>query len=228
MSNPLVSIIIVNWNGENLIAECLDSVFQSLYNPFEVIVVDNGSTDRSLEIVKKYKAVRVIETGKNLGYAGGNNQGIKVARGKYIVFLNNDIVVDPEWLDGAVIYLESHCTVGVISCRQMNYFDKSMIDGLYHYLTRWLGFLPMGAGQPMAEQHQFSRLGQVVSANGGSAIFRKQMLDAIGLFDERLFAYCEETDLCMRALLHGWQTVYLPQSVVYHKGGASFGRNPSA
>lgn len=220
MSQPLISIIILNWNGKEHIEECLSSVLASKHANLEIIVVDNASTDCSGNCIRKIKKVSLIENSCNVGYAAGNNIGFGAAKGKYIVTLNNDTAVEPEWLDKPLEELEENDTIGVISCRQMDYFNRNIINGLYHYPDKSLLFRAYGNGDPINREHL--NTGFVISANGASSIFRKEMLDKIGGFDERFFAYHEDCDIGMRAFLAGWKCLYVPDAVIYHKEGSSF------
>lgn len=220
---PLVSVIILNWNGEAFLRQCLDSLLETKYPNIEILVVDNGSTDNSIDVIQSFSNVRLIKNAHNLGYAAGNNVGLKLAKGKYISTLNNDVVVDTSWLSRAVEIFEKMETVGVVGCRQMQYYDKSKIDGLYHTIDPFLSFPPFGWNQKYeAPERQLS--GYVLSVNGGSAIYRKKMLEDIGLLDEHFYAYCEEVDLCLRGFYAGWDVVFVPSAVVYHMGGASFNK----
>lgn len=224
MNNPLVSILILNWNGINWLEECIASVMQTSYQPIEIVVVDNASTDKSVEMVEtKYKEVVVVKNPENYGYAKGNNIGFKQVKGKYVVTLNNDMVVDKHWLDEPIVYLEKYPELGIAGCRQMKYSDRAVIDGLYHYLLKSLIFLPIGINTKYDENNQlFSKPGYVFGATGGSAIYRKEALDKIGGFEESFFAYHEDGDLAMRFLTNGWKCVYAPNAIVYHRGSASF------
>jgi GT2 family glycosyltransferase len=225
-NQPLVSIIILNWNGKEHLRECLSSLDRLNYRSVEILVVDNNSTDGSREWLSAQKKITLIANKENLGYAEGNNVGFQAARGVYCAVLNNDMVVDPGWLDEPVRVLEKNADVGIISCRQMRYDDRERIDGLYHFLAPTLKTGVAGEGERYGEQPAYSLPGYVLSANGGSMIVRKSLIDRLGGFDGRLFAYSEDFDLCLRAFLAGWRCVYLPTAVVYHKGSASFGRNP--
>jgi GT2 family glycosyltransferase len=223
MSNSLVTIIILNWNGRELLQECLNSVIKTEYKPIEIVVVDNGSTDDSVEFVRKdYKTVTILENGENLGYSEGNNRGIAIANGKYVVTLNNDIIVEKDWLNKPIIYLDNDMKIGAIGCRQMNYYNRSVVDSYFHYPVQELTLARLGYGELYKEDSPFSVPGYVISPNGGSAIYRKDIFIKIIGFDSNFFAYNDETDLCMRIFLNGWKCVYAPQAVVYHKDSASF------
>jgi GT2 family glycosyltransferase len=221
MKNPIVSILILNWNGKTHIAQCLESVIKTTYSPIEIIVVDNASTDGSQDIIRQFPSVNLIQNTENTGYAAGNNIGFRNAGGKYIATLNNDVIVDPEWLDHPVLYMEKRGDIGITGCRQMQFFNQELTDVLFSYPDRSLILRPFDYGKKFGN-HKHLRPGFVIGVNGASAIYRKEMIDKIGCFDERFFAYHEESDLCMRAFTNGWKCLYVPQSVVYHKGSQSF------
>lgn len=220
--NPLVSVIILNFNGAELLEECISSVEKTSYAPCEIMVVDNNSTDDSLKLLESFPKVKVIRNRENYGYAEGNNIGISRSEGKYFVTLNNDVTVEPDWLDKPVALLEKYLQIGAISCRQMSYTNKERIDGLFHFFQPDLTLIPLGEGCSPDDDPYFRMTGRVFSVNGGSAVIRRKMFDDVGGFDRRFFAYLDEVDLCMRAFLHGWWSIYVPEAVVYHKGSVSF------
>jgi GT2 family glycosyltransferase len=220
---PLVTLLVLNWNGSQTLFECLDSLANTNYRPLEIIVVDNCSTDDSDSIAANFPYCHLIKSSTNLGYAEGNNFGISKSNGKYIATLNNDIVVDPNWLTWPIELLERDERIGIISCRQMQFDDRDRIDALYSYPPKSLMFSPSTKeGQVLQNVHSFP--GFVIGANGASAIYRKTTLNELKGFDKRFFAYHEESDLCMRAFLRGWKCVYSPLSIVYHHGSHSFGK----
>jgi GT2 family glycosyltransferase len=226
MPNPLVSVIVLNWNGKEHLLECLGSLVKTAYSPVELLVSDNGSTDGSVEHVRSsFPSVRVLENGKNIGYAGGNNNGIGIAQGEYVVTLNNDVIVESDWLDKPVEYMEKDHGLFAVCGRQMNYYHRSTIDSLFHYPGPALLFLRAGHGETMEENPGFALPGYVIAINGGSGMYRKKMFMELGGFDRAFFIYNEETDLCMRAFLRGWKCLFVPQSIVYHKEGESFKEN---
>lgn len=222
--NLSVSILIVNWNGEDVLTECLNSLLSLRYKPLEIIVVDNASSDSSLELLKNAfgEKVKVISLKENVGFASGINLGFGLAKGDIVATLNNDMVVEPTWLDQPISILKSNQDVGLISCKQINYFDRTLIDGLYHVITKDLLFTHFGGGKMLSEIHDHDKQGYVISANGGSAIIRKELFIELGGYDPNFFGYLEETDFCMRAFVRGWKCVYSPDAVVYHKDGHSF------
>jgi len=226
MTNPLVSVLIVNWNGAQWLPECLDSLLQTRYQPIEIVVVDNASSDESLAILEQYPLVKVIKNTENSGFAKGNNIGFTHTNGKYVVTLNNDMTVDPDWLTDPVDYLENDPELGSIACRQMKYSNHEVIDGLYHHVLKPLLLLPVGISCIYDKSNPlFAEPGYVIGPNGGSAIYRKTALDKVGGFEERFFAYHEDADLSMRSLNHGWKCLYVPSAVVFHRGSASFKAN---
>jgi GT2 family glycosyltransferase len=224
MPHPLVSVIVLNWNGKVHLLECCGSVLKTAYAPLEIIVADNGSTDGSLEAVRShYPSVVVLKNGSNLGYAEGNNRAVAIAKGDYVVTLNNDVVVETDWLDKPIEYLEKKVEGLFAVCgRQMNYYNRLIIDSLFHYPGPEMVFLRAGHGTTLEQNSGIAVPGRVIAVNGGSAIYRKKMFKELGGFDREYRFYGEEADLCMRAFLRGWQCLFVPQSVVYHKEGESF------
>jgi GT2 family glycosyltransferase len=220
--NPLVSIVVLNYNGKSLIKECLDSLQKVHYKPLEIIVVDNHSSDDSIAIINNFSNIKLIQNNKNYGYAQGNNIGIFQASGKYVVTLNNDITVEPSFLDEPIKVLESTPSAGLVCCRQMSFYQNDIIDGLFHIIKLDLSFLPFGQSKTLEEDTRFLQSGQVISVNGGSAVLRKSMVMELGGFDARFFAYWDEVDLSMKAFIRGWRCIYVPEAVVYHKGSISF------
>lgn len=225
MEKPLVSIIILNWNGSDYIALCLDSILQSDYQKIEVIVVDNASSDTSLSVIEKYKSkITLVVNDQNLGFAGGMNSGIRHAKGEFIVTLNNDVVVEPSWLNRPIELLQMDTQIGIISCRQMVYGEDDVIDVLHTIQTPYLLSRPVGSDKRYSLNPEYHNEKVVFGASGASVIYRKKLLDSYGGFDERFFAYHEECDIQTRAYYDGWKCLYVPSAVVYHMGSKSFGK----
>jgi GT2 family glycosyltransferase len=229
MASPLVTLLILNWNGESVIEKCIGSLQQQSFGNFEILVIDNGSTDKSLDMLKQYKDILLIRNSRNVGYAAGNNIGFSKARGKYVAALNNDIIAEPNWLEAAIPHLESDPSVGIVGSRQMNYFNRSIIDGLYQIVRPSLNFYHYGADEPYNPKESLhATRGYVIGASGASAIYRKALIDALAGFEEMFFAYHEDTDLHFRAFWNGWKCLYEPQAVVYHMRSKTLGfRSPS-
>jgi len=223
---PIISFIIVNLNGEAFLFNNLTSVFgQKTRAPFEVILVDNASTDRSLEIVtEKFPAVRIIKNSKNLGFARGNNQGIEMARGKYILTLNNDTELKDGFLEEILRGTEGSAKdVGMWAPKILSLEDKGLIDSAGGLLIYGNG-LAKGRGRLEKDAGQYDTIEEVFIPSACAALYRSSMLDEIGGFDADFFAYCEDTDLGLRARLAGWKTIYLPGAVVYHFYSGTSGR----
>lgn len=222
---PIVSIIIVNWNGQRFLEKNLSSVFSQTYQAFEVILVDNGSTDGSLELVRvNFTDVIIIENKENLGFAKANNQGIEIAQGKYIATLNNDTEVDKGWLKTLIVTAESSSNdIGMWAPKILSIQDPKKIDSVGGLLIYRDG-IARGRGRLEEDNGKYDKMEEILFPSACSAIYLKDMLDEIGYFDEDFFAYCEDTDLGLRARLAGWKAVSVPGAVVYHHYSGSAGR----
>ncbi|MCX7927437.1 MAG: glycosyltransferase family 2 protein [Candidatus Omnitrophica bacterium] len=214
----LVSVIIINYNGCDLLKECLSSVTAQSYAPIEIIVVDNGSVDSSVEFLRNnYPQVKLILNKENLGFAEAANQGILKAKGEFIALLNNDACADPHWISSLVKVMLENPQIGSCASKLINYNDHKIIDAVGLLLHR-AGFAKSRAHQQV-DSGQFDIIEEVFACHGAAAFYRKKMLEEIGLFDADYFAYNEEFDLGLRAQLAGFRCLYVPQAVVYHQGG---------
>lgn len=226
-SAPIVSIIIVNWNGLNYLDSCLESVFNLDYNNFEVIFVDNGSKDGSVNFVnKRFPKVKIIQNKKNLGFAKGNNVGIKKAKGKYIATLNNDTKVDPSWLKELVSAAENDEKIGTCASKILIYDTPKLIDSAGIFIARNGGGENRGA--ILSSKRYCNKKTEVFGACAAAALYRKKMLKDIGYFDQDYFAYFEDVDLAWRAQLAGWKCMFIPSAIVYHKGGGTSRKEASS
>jgi len=217
---PAASVIVINWNGAPHLPVCLNALREQTYRHVEVIVADNASHDESLALLARdYPEVKVVALSKNLGFTGGNNAGIRAAHGEFIVLLNNDTEVDPHWLAEIIAAFERHPEAGLVASK-MKLFDRR---DTFHTAGDFyrLDGMPGNRGVWEADRGQYDREDYVFSACGGSAAYRKSMLDQIGLLDEDFFYSCEDIDLAWRAQLAGWKCVYAPRAVVYHKLSAT-------
>ena len=215
------SVIILNWNGKKFLDECLSSLKRQTYSDFETIVVDNGSMDGSVQYIKDtfQDFVRLIENEKNHGFAMGNNIGISRAEGKYIVLLNNDTRVDPDFLKSLVSTARKYPDVGM--CASKVYLDQGekIIDTAGHLIYK--DGLNRGRGRLETDRGQYDKLEEVLFPSGCAALYKKEMLEEIGLLDEDFFAYGDDTDIGLKARLAGWRCLYVPEAVVYHKYSGS-------
>jgi GT2 family glycosyltransferase len=216
------SIIIPNWNGAHHLPTCLDSLRRQSYPDFEVIVVDNGSSDGSLELLgRDYPEVKVVALPENRGFAGGVNAGIREAQGEIIAVFNNDAEADPRWLEKLAGALARHPEAGMATPKVLLFDRREVINTAGDFYG--VDGVPGNRGVWQRDEGQFDREEYVFGAAGVAAAYRRAMLDEVGLFDEDFFAFCEDVDLAWRAQLAGWKCVYVPQAVVYHKLSATGG-----
>lgn len=221
-ANPFISIVIVNHNGILFIETCIKSVLNTDFPQFEVILIDNHSIDGSLELIKEKFAnnrrLKIIENKINLGPVKARNIGIASSIGNYVAFLDNDTEVDKDWLKELIRVFDSDKAIGAAQCKIL-LFDKKTIDTCGHYLSI-SGFpYEVGAGEP--DKGQYNELVNIFGARSAAMFIRRDILEAIGYFDEDYFIYGEETDLSWRVWLNNYKVVYVPGSVVYHKKGGS-------
>ena len=222
-SQPLLSVIIPNWNGKHFLSECVDSLKEQTFRDFETILVDNGSTDGSAEFAEKRYGdfIRIIRNEKNLGFTGGNNVGIRAARGRYIVLLNNDTWAEPTWLEELVKATYLDPPVGMWASKVYSYYKRNQIEAVGE-LIYWDG-LSRSRGQFEQEQGQYEEMEEIFFPPGCGAMYRKAVFDEIGLFDEDFFAYADDAEIGIRARLAGWKCVYVPKAILYHKNSGSTG-----
>ena len=216
----LASVIILNYNGKRFLEDCLASLQRQTCANYQVILVDNASTDGSVEFVQEnFAFVKIVENERN-EYSAGNNRGIQAARGKYIVILNNDTKVDDCWLENLVEAAEADSRVGMCASKVLSMENPQVIDsaGLVIYpdgMSRARGRLEQDVGQ-------YDQIEEILLPSGCAALYRREMLDDIGLFDQDFVAYCEDTDLGLRGRLAGWKAVYVPLAVAYHHYSGSW------
>lgn len=226
MTFPFVDVIIPNYNGEKIITACLRSLEHTNYQNYRVILVDDCSTDRSVEIIKnEFKNIVIVQNKKNLGFAGACNRGIKHSlndESKYVCLLNNDTVVDPNWLAALVETAEKGNAVAVQS-KIRSLKNKKQFDyaGAAGGLIDVFGY-PFAFGRVFTnvekDHGQYDNENEIFYATGCAALFKKSAFKEVGFFDEGFFMYAEETDLCWRLLLRGHKILSSPSSIVYHHG----------
>jgi GT2 family glycosyltransferase len=218
-----VSVVIVNWNGKKFIADCLDGLNKQIFKDFLIILLDNASDDGSLELVhKNYPAVKTIALSENLGFAVANNIAIKSMDNKYVALLNPDTVPHPDWLENLLKAMESHPEAGLAASKMLLHDRPNIIDRAGDIYTTAATALLNGRGEP---PDNFNKMEWVFGACAGAALYRKSMLDDIGLFDEDFFLLYEDVDLSFRAQLRGYKCLYIPDAVVYHKASGSIGND---
>lgn len=214
----------MNFNGERLLPDCLNSLNAQTYRDFETLFVDNGSTDASLNTARELMPeIRLIELKENTGFSGGNNVGFKESRGKYVVLLNNDTACAPDFLAELVRAIESapkDACVGMIAPKILNFYDRNIIDSVGGLLFGPDG-IGMGRGRGERDEGQYNALTEILMPSGCAALLTREMLDETGFFADDFFAYCEDMDFGLRAAWAGWNAISAPRAVVYHKYSAS-------
>jgi N-acetylglucosaminyl-diphospho-decaprenol L-rhamnosyltransferase len=229
---PALSIVLVCWNNKAYLDPCLKSLYDTgMRNSFDVVVVDNGSTDGSQKMLaEKYPQVKLIQNDSNLGLGKASNQGIDATRGKYILLLNNDTLVNGAAFDDMVDFLDQHPRAGAVGGKILNP-DGSTQCCYYHFSTLWEEFLiasrlgeKFRPGYPSVMNGDEIR--QVDWLTSACLMVRRATLDEVGLLDENYFIYGDEVDLQYRIKKAGWEIYYLPQATTIHYGGRSMTRWP--
>jgi GT2 family glycosyltransferase len=227
---PSVSIVILNYNGVKYLQEFLPSVLATVYDNFEVVVADNGSSDHSIPILAShFPSVKVITSPSNEGFAGGYNWALKQICSDYYVLLNSDVAVDPHWLLPMVDLLESNSSIGacqpkILSQRQPDYFEYAGAAG------GWIDALgyPFSRGRVFdiceTDQHQYDDASPIFWATGACMMIRASIFHALKGFDASFFAHQEEIDLCWRMQLAGHQLYACPSAKVFHVGAGTLPR----
>lgn len=226
-----VSIIILQYNNPYLIDHCLKSIYKTKYKNYEIIVIDNNSKDNSVQFLKKHhNNIKLIESKTNLGYTGGNNLGLKHANGDYIVFLNNDTTVHPDWLTHLTKETEKHKAVAaqpkVLKLKNPKYFEYAGASGgfidIYGY--------PYCRGRVFntieKDNNQYNNTTEIFWACGVCLFIKRKILNKIGSFDPSFFLYFEEEDLCWRLHLQKQKIIVAPEAMIYHLGEATAGKKP--
>ena len=223
-----VSVIIPNLNGERFLSECIESLAGQTYKDFELIFVDNASSDDSVKIVEEFKDkldLTIIQNHENLGFAPAVNQGIKIARGEFVLLFNNDAFAFPDYMEKLVEFIKRDEKIFAVSSLMIRYFEKDKIDdaGDYYNVLGWAS--KYGDGLPLSA---YNRPRRVFSACGGASIYRKDVLFEIGLFDENFFAYLEDVDVSFRGNIAGYKNMYCPDAKTYHIASATSGSKYNA
>lgn len=213
------SIIIPNWNGEDYIIDCLDSLSKQSFRNFEIIVVDNGSTDNSLKLIEeKYPKVKIKKLSYNTGFAVAVNNGIKMSKAKYVVLMNNDTYADKNWLKELVEAMNSG-GYGFAASKMLFYDKRSHINTAGDDITKYGWAMQRGFGNK--DGKSFSDNKEIFSASGGSVIILRDLFKEVGYFDEKFFAYLEDVDWCYRAQLMGHKGLFVANSKIYHHVSAT-------
>ena len=221
-SNPKASIIIVNYNGFSYVDGCVTSVLQCPFDSLEIIVVDNGSIDGSVEKLRnKYgEKIKIVCLERNFGPSKARNEGVKISKGEFLGFLDNDTTVDADYVVEAIGVFESDDKIGVIQCKLLLMDHPDEIDYVGEYMGT-NGFLVQVAPAKTRDEGQFDQQYPILAAKSAGMFIRRSAFEAIGGFDEDYFIFVEETDLGWRVWLEGYSIVFAPKSKVFHKFGTS-------
>ncbi|MFH1226459.1 MAG: glycosyltransferase family 2 protein [Planctomycetota bacterium] len=226
-----VCVIIINWNGKKHLEKCLPAISEQSYPNYEIMVVDNGSTDGTIDYINNYwPKVRIIALKENKFFASGNNIGIQQAlKNKeisYIALLNNDTIADKNWLSEMVKITDTDPRIGIVAAKLMKMGNQRIIDSTGHIFDKWGKIVDRGHNE--IDSGQYDTKVDVLGACAAACLYRRTMLEDIGLFDERLVMYYEDAELSWRAYKRDWKAKYVPTAVVLHERGASRRKNDKA
>lgn len=216
---PRVDVIVLNYNGRIFLGPCLGALRAQAYRDFRVTLVDNGSSDGSVEFVREtFPEAAILALPENTGFCAGNNRGIEATGGEYVALLNNDTEPAPGWLGALVAALDADPHAGLCASKLIRVSDRRIDTAGDVFYTCGIGG-KRGSGEP---EERYGEPGEVFGACAGAALYRRAMLSDIGLLDEDLFAYDEDIDLSFRARLFGYRCLYAPAAAVLHHVGGSF------
>ncbi len=221
---PSISVIVVNWNRKPLLEACLQSLRTQQFQDYEIIVVDNGSTDGSLDLLvqPEWSDVRFISNEKNVGFCAANNQGIAIARGELIALLNNDAIADPAWLAELAEAARREPAYAMFASKIVSDQDPSVIDKVGHLI--YPDGQNRGRGSGERDHGQYDQEHETAWPDGCAAMYRRSMLERVGGFDEDFFAYADDAELGLRARIAGYRALAVPSALVRHRLGATLGR----
>lgn len=215
-----LTIIIPNRNGKQFLKDCLESLKDQNCS-FKVIIVDNGSDDGSAEYIEEnYPEFTLIKNTENLGFSKAVNQGIVASSSEYIFLLNNDVELEEKTISNIINCIRKDDNIFAVASKMIQYQDRSKIDdaGDEYTILGWTK--KAGEGQ---SKNRYCSERETFSACAGAALYRKDVLDKIGYFDENFFAYLEDVDISYRARIHGFKCIYCPEAVVYHRASGTSG-----
>ena len=219
---PDVSVIIVNWNGSRLLGRCLSALRIQTHPSYQVVLVDNGSSDDSLTLIERdYPEVAVIRNDTNLGFAAANNIALNRIQSRYVATLNNDTQVEPTWLAELARGMEKDPAIGMCASKMLFLEDQKTINSAGISVDRAGIAWDRRGGEPDDDRSEQPE--EIFGPCAGAALYRRKMLEEISFFDEDFFAYMEDVDLAWRAQLAGWRCLYVPTALVYHAHSATAG-----
>lgn len=217
---PFVTLLVLNYNGRKYLPSCLDSLLKTDYPEFEIVVIDNCSSDGSVEFIRSYPNIKVIQNDENLGYARAINSAMEIVESEYVVFLNNDIEVEPDWLKQLISHIDMK-GVAALNPKILFLDNKKVINAAGGscdvYGVGW------NRGNGEVDKGQYGVVEEVFYVNGTAMLTRKDIWKNVGPFDERYFLYGEDLDWCWRARLKGYKLLYVPSARIYHRWRGSRG-----
>jgi GT2 family glycosyltransferase len=220
---PLVTVVIPHWNRRDLLRSCLLSLAAQTLADHDIILVDNGSTDGSLEMLESdFPHVTVIRNRENRGFCAAVNQGIVASRGAYVALLNNDTEADPHWLKALVQGAQSQDKVGMCATKILSYDNRKIVDKVGHLI--YPDGQNRGRGCGEIDHGQFDAVEEALLPDGCAALYDRRIFETAGLFDEDFFAYGDDAEMGLRARWAGWGCLYIPGAVVYHHHASTLGR----
>lgn len=215
------TIVIPNYNGKHFMQPCLQSLKNQTSSDFEILVVDNHSTDGSLEYMQEhYPEIRVISLDKNYGFSRAVNEGIRNSKTPYVILLNNDTTVDKYYVEAMITAIERSPRIFSVSSKMIQMYHPDFIDSAGDLYTVVGWGVCRGTGRSVSN---YTKADQIFTACAGAAIYRKSVFDEIGYFDESHFAYLEDIDIGYRAKIFGYINMYCPKALVYHVGSGTSG-----
>jgi GT2 family glycosyltransferase len=224
--HPCVSVVIVHHRGVEQLLNCLESLFKTDYDNLQVFLVDNGSEDNSVDFVEKIYQLKIIRSETNLGFVGGNNLALKQVWGKFVVLLNDDTEVAPDWLSRLVDVADSDSSIGAVQPKLL-----SLTAPRYFEYNGCAGGMMDAYGVPLCrgrvfdvieeDRGQYDSTSEIFWAGGAAILINREILNKTGLLDENFFAHMEEIDLCWRIRLLGYRILSVPSAIVYHLGGGT-------
>jgi GT2 family glycosyltransferase len=219
-NTPEVTVIIPNYNGKTLLENCIKTLEQQTCNEFKLMVIDNGSTDGSTCVTSQLTDFEMVALPTNTGFCGAVNEGIRRTETPYFILLNNDTEVEPEFVEALLCAIKSAENIFSCSAMMIDYQNRELLDNAGDLYTALGWARALGKGKRLSA---CSRGCKIFSSCGGAAIYRKAVVDEIGLFDEHHFAYLEDVDMGYRARIYGYDNYYVPEAKVYHVGSATTG-----
>lgn len=217
----IISVIIVTWNSRDTIGRCISSIVETKYRPLEIILVDNNSSDGTVEYVEKdFPEIIIIKNSENTGFSFANNQGIRNSRGEFILFLNPDACITPDFLDILVKEMDREPVIGICGGKIYKDGQEKILDSTGIFFP-FFKMGPYDRGEDEKDRGQYDRREFVSGITGACALYRRECLEDIKIgeeyFDENYFAYYEDVDLSWRARLKGWRCLYVPEAIAYHR-----------